>query len=316
MKKLGIGVQTSKTWFNEANPAESIRFIKNCGFEVIDYNIGGLFLETFDAENLTSFFDKSIEELYEYYKPFKAALAETGIEISQFHGLFSIYKVGETEKNKYFVAVTEKMLAVCAYLGCKAMVIHPWTGLDVHKEEEIRVNMNFYRQIIPMAKRYGVVICLENLFKPIHGKSFEGTCSSASEACRYIDTLNEEAGQKCFGFCLDVGHANMVGKNLYQYIVGLGDRLTIMHIHENDGVNDSHMIPFTQRDRTGFKSPIHWDTFVRGLREIGYEGPLSFETVLAEEALPEEVREEGLRLISAIGKYFRKTMEEGSFDRR
>ena len=310
MKKLGVGVQTSKTWFDEANPLESLRFIKNCGFDVIDYNIGGLFLKTFDAEKLTSFFDKSIEELYEYYKPFKEALTDTGIEISQFHGLFSIYKVGETKKNEYFITVTEKMMAVCAYLGGKAMVIHPWTGLDVTKAEEIRVNMNFYQRIIPYAKLYQVRVCLENLFKPIHGKSFEGTCSNACEACRYIDVLNEMAGEKLFGFCLDVGHANMVGKNLYQYIVELGDRLTVMHIHENDGVNDSHMIPFTQRDLSGFKSPIHWDTFIRGLREIGYEGPLSFETVLGEEAMPEEIREAGLKLISSIGRYFRKKLEE------
>ena len=81
MKKLEVGVQ-SGNWYDESRPAESIRFIKDCGFEGIDYNINNLFDRTFDKENLTSFFDKSLEELFEYFKPMKEAAKENDISIS------------------------------------------------------------------------------------------------------------------------------------------------------------------------------------------------------------------------------------------
>ena len=60
MCKLAVSVQTAK-WFDETKPAESMRYIKECGFEGVDYNINSLFRVSFDEEHLTSFFDKSIE---------------------------------------------------------------------------------------------------------------------------------------------------------------------------------------------------------------------------------------------------------------
>jgi hypothetical protein len=58
MKKLINCVETA-VWYEEDKPAESIRFIKECGFEAIDYNFGALFRDTLDVENLTSFYDKN-----------------------------------------------------------------------------------------------------------------------------------------------------------------------------------------------------------------------------------------------------------------
>ena len=63
MKKLEVSVQTAR-WFDEKKPAESMKLIKECGFEGVDYNINSLFQFSFDEENLTSFFDKSLEEIY------------------------------------------------------------------------------------------------------------------------------------------------------------------------------------------------------------------------------------------------------------
>ena len=38
MCKLAVSVQTAK-WFDETKPADSMRYIKECGFEGVDYNI-------------------------------------------------------------------------------------------------------------------------------------------------------------------------------------------------------------------------------------------------------------------------------------
>lgn len=304
MRTLEVSVQTGN-WYDEERPEESIRFIKDCGFEGLDYNINNVFDATFDAEKLTSFFDKSIEDIFAYYEPLKNAANKYDISFSQFHGLFPMYFPNEEAKNDYVIAVMEKMMAVCKYLDCKYIVTHPWINPDIKKEEEMAINLKVYRRLIPAAKKYGVKICLENLFRRDQFFCYEGVCVDAGEVCRYIDTLNEEAGEEIFGFCLDLGHANVLKKNLYQYITALGNRLSVLHIHDNNGTCDTHGIPYTQRDVRGKNSTINWDGFLRGLQEIGYEGPLAFETFRAIDAFPPALRGEGLRLVSAVGRYFR-----------
>lgn len=309
MGKLEIGVQ-SAIWYDESKPEESIRFIKECGFDAVDYNINNLFDETFHVEQLSSFFDQSLEELFAYFTPLKNAAKDNDVSISQLHGAFPMYFPGEDTRNEYLIEVTEKMMAVCQYLDCKAIVIHPWTGPDLQKEEEQNINLNMYRRLIPAAKKYGITVCLENMFKHYDLDCYEGGCSTADEACWYIDTLNEEAGDEIFGFCFDVGHAVLTGTNIYQYITKLGKRLTLLHIHDNDGTSDSHMLPFTQTDRTGCRLRIDWEKFIRGLKEIGFEGAISFETWRGTYLLPKSLLKDAFVFISAIGRYFRERIEE------
>lgn len=309
MGKRGVGVQTYP-WFDEANPKEGVQFIKDCGFTCLDYNMDEMFKQSFEPENLTSFFDQDLEKLFEYYRPLKEATEELGVFISQVHGLFPMYFAGEEKKNAYLLEMLKKMMAVCQYLGCKNIVTHPWSDADVHKEEEVKVNLEMYRQLIPEAKKYGVTVCLENVYRRNGMTVFEGACADASEACMYVDTLNAEAGQEVFGFCMDVGHAHLVGRNLYRYVVELGDRLKALHIHENDGSKDAHLTPYTQMDASMKSVTMDWERFLKGLKEIGYEGSLCFETFRVINFVPEKLRKDYLILISAVGKYFRECLEE------
>lgn len=311
MKKLAIGIQSGDL-YDERNPKESVCFMKSCGFEAMDYDIHNVYDATFDAQTLTSFFDKSEEELLAYYEPLKKAMKENEFSMSQAHGVFPIYYHGEDARNDYIIEVTEKMMAACQYLECPAIVIHPWTGPDLHKDEEREINLNIYRRLIPAAKKYGVMVCLENMFKHDHLHGYEGACSDATEACWYIDTLNAEAGEELFGFCLDTGHLYLTARNLYQFITKLGKRLTLLHIHENNGFGDSHVLPYTQMDQTGKRPITDWEKFIKGLAEIGYEGALSFETFRVNSIWPKEIWKEGMCFNRAIGEYFRKRIEEES----
>jgi sugar phosphate isomerase/epimerase len=309
MKKLINCVETA-VWYEEDKPAESIRFIKECGFEAIDYNFGALFRDTLDVENLTSFYDKSLDELYEFFAPLKKALADNGIEMAQSHGLFPVGYVDNAARTAYNIEVTEKHIALCAYLGCPAIVIHGTTAPEITKEQERAFNLDMYRRLIPAAKKYGVKVCLENLLVLYDCDPYEGNCSNADEACWFLDTLNAEAGEEAFGFCFDVGHAVLTGANLYQYLVTLGKRLTVLHIQDNDGASDGHMLPFTQLERRGWRLRIDWEKFILGLREIGYEGPINFEGARGIRVLPEQLRKDGLIYLSAVGRYFRDRVAE------
>lgn len=296
MKKHMISVQTAR-WYQEDKQWESMKLIKECGFEAIDYNISNLFTATFDEENYTSFFDKSLAELYDYYKPMKEAAKEYGISFAQSHGIGTVYFEGQDFKNEYIMQVTEKMIAVCAYLECPMIVIHPWTGWLFRMENEHEVNMHIYRRLIPTARRYGVKICLENY-----------PHSDVHEVCQYIDSLNAEAQENIFGYCLDIGHARMGKNDINRMIKVLGNRIIALHLHENNGTVDSHLIPFTQVNEKGDGRSIDWNLVLDGLREIGYEGALSFETFNALKILPEKLKKAALSYICEIGRYFREYM--------
>lgn len=302
-----IGVQ-SGNWYDYDDPKGSIKFIKECGFDAIDYNIDNkLPGHNIRHGELAGFFDMSVEEMLEYHRPLKEALEEYGVAVAQMHAPFPLRIEGNDELNEYLLMAVEKCCAVAEYIGCPAIVVHPIIYPD-DKLIEWDINMNMYRKMMPFAKKYGVKLCLENLFGSFNGRYMEGACTDVHEACRYLDTLNCEAGEDVFGFCLDVGHANLTGKNIYQYITFLGDRLTILHIHDNDSNKDLHLLPYTQT-MGGTKTCTDWEGFIKGLREIKYKGSLCFETFCAVDAFPEELRGDVLKLISATGRYFAKRIQ-------
>lgn len=300
---LEICVQ-SGNWYQENDPEGSFRYIHECGFEGIDYNINN-HLPSLNIVNgsLTTFYDKSIEELLAYYKPVKEAAERNNVKISSMHAPFPLYVKGKDSVNDYLISTIDKTCAICQYLECPALVTHPYSCKDKVLEKEI--NLNMFRKMMPYAKKYGVILCLENTFKHDRGHITEGACSDAAEVCWYVDTLNEEAGEEIFGFCLDTGHANVLGREIREFIRMLGSRLTILHIHDNAGDKDSHMIPYSVTEPTG----VDWDGFLEGLYDIGYTGPLSCETFRGIDALPDDVKTDGLKLVSSIGRSFRKKIE-------
>lgn len=131
----------------------------------------------------------------------------------------------------------------------------------------------------------------------------EGMGSDFAESVRLIDELNEAAGEELFGFCLDVGHANLLGKNMYQSLLTLGDRLKILHIHDNDGVSDLHTMPFTF-ERSWNESSTDWEGFLCGLKEIGYRGVLNFEVFRLMNSFPQQLHPALLSLLAETGRYF------------
>lgn len=272
------------------------KHLHDCGFEAIDYNMdhfleGSLIMKG----EINDFWDKSLDELYEYFKPTKRAVKDSGLVFSQTHSSFPVYIDGNDKINEYMRMVVEKSLAVCAFLGSPALVVHPFFCKEYNKEYEINIAM--YRKLIPTAKKYGVKICMENSYANI------------DIHCKLIDELNAEAGEKCFGYCLDIGHANNGGGEFRKYIQMLGNRLTCLHIHDNDGANDSHMIPYTAT-RGWNINRTDYEGMLQGLRDIGYKGNLSFEAFRGFMALPKEVETEALKLVSAIGRYWRNRLLE------
>lgn len=297
------------------------KMFREAGFEAIDWNIDHAwkFSQVAKAAELKDLciFEKPLDEQLAYYAEELAAIREAGLVITQAHAPFAPYDVGRTDILAYATQIYRNIIPFCAAVGCPRLVVHGISykqaePAEVSHEDVNTLTMNMYRALIPAlleTRRAGtpVTVCLENLFSRYEtlGRGFrDGACSDPHEAIWMIDTLNAEAGCDCFGLCVDTGHLNLLRKDFRWWIPLLGKRIVCTHIHDNDQQNDSHLFPYAGN--------ICWDEFLRAMKQIGYDGDLSFETFAQTKGarLPRELDAAYLRLNAEIGEYFRKYITE------
>jgi sugar phosphate isomerase/epimerase len=246
--------------------------------------------------------------LERFFTPHKEAAKEAGIVINQMHMPYPNYvPKAKKEVNDYLRnVVAPKSMGVCKFFECRYIVVHGFK-LAYHlgsEEAEWEKTLDFLDFLAPMAREMGITICIENLYNGIGGHMMEGPCCDARKAVERIDRMNDKYGAEVLGFCFDTGHANLVGLDFEDFITTLGSRLKVLHIHDNDGISDLHQIPFTFTKTRENTSSTDWDGFIRGLSAIGFDGVLSFETAPVLTAFPDELKEEALRMIAGIGRYF------------
>ena len=284
------------------------RLIKECGFDAVDANVDH-FMEYGDIvkKKRSPIYDAPEKELMEQFKVYGDAAKKYGLENYQAHAPFPsyIYDPDSSEQNDYMIEVIKKTIRGCDAMDCRNLIVHPFFfGYEqqMDPETEWNVNIEQYSKLIPVAKEYGVTICLENMFATFRGKRFEACCSNIETACRYIDTLNDIAGETRFGFCLDTGHLLLLGKDIKNAMVQLGDRIVAFHVHDNDGVGDQHLAPYM-----GIQD---WNRFVEGLKAIGFNKTMSFETYNIWNKVDHEMAPSMMRFIAETGRMFAKRASE------
>lgn len=305
---LELSVQ-SKEIIKDENPAEGFRIMREAGFTCTDFSLNQYLLNLdIYAGDLNQFFSQSMEELEAFFTPHRDGAAAAGVRIQQMHMPYPAYvPQGRDALNDYlWHEMATKSMALAGFFHCPYIVIHgfklaPYLGSE---EAEWAETERFIRSLAPLALRYHTTICIENLYNGIGGHMVEGPCCDARKAAARIDRLNAEFGGEVLGFCLDTGHANLVGIDFLDFIRTLGPRLKVLHIHDNDGISDLHQIPFTFARTRENCSSTDWVGFLQGLREIHYAGTINFETAPVLTAFPQVMQEQVLRFIADIGRYF------------
>lgn len=301
---MRIGIQTSGI-LDVQGVEKGFEMIRDAGFDCVDFNLD-CFLAYGDivAGRLDSMFIRP-DELLAFFKPYKEAADRNHVAIGQIHAPFPSYVKDSPVTNHQMLEVFKNCIALCEYMECPRLIIHPFfLGYQnrLSPEQEFALNMESYGALIPPLQKHNVVVCLENMFTDYRGKIHSACCSDMHDTLRYIDALNEQAGRRCFGFCLDTGHTLLLGLDLEHIILKLGDRLEALHIHDNNGVSDQHITPYT--------GILDWNRFVRGLKAIGYKGDLSFETANSQRLFDVELMPQVLALTAATGRMFARRIEE------
>lgn len=314
---LEIGVQTKNIVYDK-DPAAGFLQMKEAGFTCGDFSLNAYLTNTsLYRQEQNVFFDQTEAQLERFFAPHKEGARAAGIRINQMHMPYPNYVPnGKKSLNDYlWNVVAPKSMKICAFFGCPYIVVH---GFKLAKnlgseEAEWQRTESFLRFLAPMAKKLGITICIENVYGNSGSHIVEGPCCDARKAAERIDRINGDYGAQVLGFCFDTGHANLVGLDFWDFIRILGCRLKVLHIHDNDGTADLHQIPFTFTRTRENTASTDWDGLIKGLREVGFDQVLSFETAPVLTAFPEEMKGQVLRLIAETGKYFQRKIEDGLY---
>ena len=284
---------------------KNLPLYKKAGFDAIDYSFFSIHknADIYDKKTYNEVFDLPHDEMLAFFKQIRDVLQECDMRVGQTHAPFpsKVLSEGFDDANEYTRTVIEKCIEVTAFLGCRYIIVHPiFKKYDSNSsyETEFEDNIKFYSNFIPTLKKFGVVMCLENMWVRYKGKIYSAVCGDFEEVNRYIDTLNAIAGEELFGFCYDSGHSTICSADPCRAIKTLGKNIKAVHLHEVDGVNDSHTIPFF--------GVTDWERLLKALSDIGYSGTLNFETYKVWDFMPKEVLPETLALLGSIGRYFVK----------
>ena len=280
---------------------KALEYFAKAGFDCLDFSLFTYFLpkDIIGCEYSGLLFEPR-EQVLEHFAAMKRQADKVGIAFGQIHTPFPAFVPGHPEQDGKMIEVTKLSLEIAEVLGAPYAVVHPITETR-GSDDYFDVNMKFYGSLAETAKKTGVGICLENMFRGYRtGKLVESACSSPKDAIRLIDALNEKYGS-VFSFCLDVGHAHINGYDPADYVRSLGGRLTALHIQDNDGLNDHHVIPFLHN--------IDWDPFCKALKETGYTGSFNLETDGFTYKFPPELCLAAINMIGEVCRYFVKKYE-------
>lgn len=208
--------------------------------------------------------------------------------------------------NELLEKLAVESIKVCGRIGCEYLVVRPlFAGIpeaDVWAE-----NRRYYLALASLAREKHVTILLENQCKDINGHLVRGLCSDGENAKEWVDSLNREAGENRFGFCMDVGVCNLCGQNMYDFALALGDRLKVVILRDCDGNRENAMLPFTCANK--HQSQTDWLNLIRGLREIGYDEQLVLNLEDTAAALSPFLRPALLQLAKSVGDYLKWQIE-------
>ncbi|MBQ3428115.1 MAG: sugar phosphate isomerase/epimerase [Clostridia bacterium] len=254
--RIGIEFNIFNSGYSRYGDKKYIK-LKEHGFSCVDFNMANT-----DTALYTS------PESDKLLLRERSLADEAGIEIYQAHGPWrSPPRDVTSEDRAERMDKMKRSIRAASLLGCKNWVIHPLMPcgaddmLTGNEKGTWDINLRFMKELLVTAKEYGVTICLENV--PM------AKFSMAKPAA--ILALVNEIGDESFRICLDTGHVAVFDDlTLSDEVRRLGDKIKVLHIHDNKCGKDLHLMPYF--------GIIDWKAFARALYDIGFDGVFSLET--------------------------------------
>ncbi len=246
--KTGIG---SNTYFKLTDYENGLRKAAEHGFDCVDFQCFN-----WETNPIYALTDGDVSTLL---REIRDCARETGITFYQSHAPWWI--LCTMDKLSYY----ERAIRGVSELGIHYMAIHPVTDFSVPDdkpdtmERVHQYNLTYFEKLIPIAKAYDVTLCIENMPAVVLGLH---RVSHIKRLVRELDCSHIRA-------CLDTGHSHVFGEKLSDAIAILGDDLQLLHVHDNTGDDDQHLLPY--------QGTIQWQDFYKALGSQHFPGVLSLE---------------------------------------
>ncbi|MBQ8080402.1 MAG: sugar phosphate isomerase/epimerase [Clostridia bacterium] len=266
-------------------PEFSIRACAEAGYRVLDIN----FCMAMNPES-----PMRGKDWEAYVRSLGTLAGELGIRFNQSH--LPYYDVGAdrgTPKAALMEELIQRSVIGTAMLGARWAVTHPFTVGDAGEDFTVsrQANLDYYASHVETAQRYGIGIALENDFEYLGGPRRRVYCAAIPELIDLCDAFHDP---EHMGVCYDFGHANLTGGFHRQNLNQIGSRLKAIHVQDNHGQADEHLLPF-------FGS-IDWREAMTGLAESGYAGDLTFEIQEFGRYLPKDLKYLAVRDSLLVGE--------------
>ena len=248
---MKLATTTGDFFSYTCNQAESLKHIRKSGFKYADYNFGcdyktrsGVY-----SNNFQNFTDEILK-----------VCDSVGIKLIQAHA-----PMGKPlEDGGILLADTLVAIDACGAFEIPNLVVHSGYSMGLSKEETFLRNREFFLPLLERAEKYGVNILVEN-FNKNHVPDGPYWIDNAADLLTMIETVNHPL----FHAVWDAGHANMQPMPQNEELAILGSHVRALHIQDNMGDKDSHLVPFL--------GTMNLDDVMCGLFDIGYAGYFTFE---------------------------------------
>jgi sugar phosphate isomerase/epimerase len=266
------------SYYVELSPEEAVeRFFKN-----------GIFCSELSDEHGFMLLERD-SDFMSTAKKFKEFIQARNFEIPQGHLWLEIKICADN------TALPKLLNWIDMYeaIGIKNMVLHcdNLYQTDFSREEKIKRNVEKLRIVAEHIKDKDVKICLENL-RPHNNEESKQIIDKSVDDLLHILGL---VGSDNFAICLDTGHLNLTLKNQREFILKAGKHLKALHIADNRGVLDDHLMPFNGGN-------VDFKEVVAALGEINYSGIFNLE-IPGERGVPIEMRDAKIAYVKACYDY-------------
>lgn len=183
------------------------------------------------------------------------------------------------------VAYIQDSIQTAFALGAPIVSVCPGHNLFGQSEVDAWRNLrDSLNEICRFAMPYNIQIAIEPA-----DRYETDLIQTISEALRMIDGLDNEN----LGVVLDTGHAHVVGESAVEALAAAQDRLFHIHIDDNLGLRDQHLIPG--------RGSFDFTAFFKALEKSGYQGYLGVELGWDDTTDPDSAALQTLRYIKSLG---------------
>jgi len=230
MRKLIQCVQNEN---KETTIIETIHAIKNAGFD-------GVFVQWYDKD-----FEISQQAQVDLCRELGLEIEFAHLGYGNINSLWYEEEQGDLEIENYIQNLRDMKKN-----NIDKVVMHLMNGKNFPPLSEI--GLKRIRKVVDVAEELGIKIAFENT------RSYE-----------FLEYVFKNIESENIGICLDTGHYHCHFKDKFNWDF-FKDKIIALHIHDNFGEIDQHLLPFD--------GSLDWNDVSQKIMDSGYDGPVTLES--------------------------------------